>query len=124
MSARGPEVGDRTADEVTVPAGARGRRFLLACPARPGRRVACQVAPKQEEASPMTTLSPRIARPTLLAFALALALPAAAPVAVAQSVGPATGQQSMSPKQKREAARRAKQGKASGQAAAPAQYPQ
>ena len=72
----------------------------------------------------MTTLSTRIARPTLLAFALALALPVAAPVAVAQSVGPATGQQSMSPKQKREAARRAKQGKASGQAAAPAQYPQ
>ena len=46
----------------------------------------------------MTTLSTRIARPTLLAFALALALPVAAPVAMAQSVGPATGQPSMSPK--------------------------
>ncbi|MDG6347294.1 hypothetical protein QAA18_00820 [Luteimonas sp. 8-5] len=73
----------------------------------------------------MTTLSTRIARPTLLAFALALALPVAAPVAMAQSVGPATGQPSMSPKQKREAARRAKEGKATGQkAATPAQYPQ
>lgn len=73
----------------------------------------------------MTTLSTRIARPTLLAFALALALPVAAPVAVAQSVGPATGQTSLSPKQKREAARRAKEGKATGQkAATPAQYPQ
>src|SRR5690606_41933501 len=74
----------------------------------------------------MTTLSTRIARPALLAFALALALPAAAPVAMAQSVGPATGQTNLSPKQKREAARRAREGKGAEQKgpAAVAQYPQ
>lgn len=71
----------------------------------------------------MTTLSSRIARPTLLAFALALALPAAAPVAMAQSVGPDTNQ-SMSPKQKREAARKAREGKGQKTESAPAQYPQ
>lgn len=71
----------------------------------------------------MTTLSTRIARPTLLAFAIALFLPMA-PAALAQSI-PATGQTSLSPKQKREAARKAKEGKGAQKgAAAAAQYPQ
>lgn len=75
----------------------------------------------------MKTLSPRIARPTLLACALAFALPMAVP-AWAQSLGPSSTGQSMSPKAKREAARKAKEAKraadsGSSTPAAAAQYP-
>ena len=69
----------------------------------------------------MTTLSPKIARPTLLALALALALPMAVPTAAAQA-GHGDSQKSESPRARRDAARKeGKRGRAAEEV--PAQYP-